>query len=553
VLGVEGFEGEAAYAAQAWQLSGAGTLTATGPSAGASIEGLTTRWSGTIRGSPERLVVTAGDCVAWQVAALEWRGSRVEGLSSPCLRPGDGDVLLAHDFGTGLTRFAASTTEEPLEVRLVRAGQETAIGGRWPALQISGAVGAEGVVDLNAGVSGGALTLPAENIDIEGVEGSAEIRGGAAVSSTLSVTAIESLATPARWTPVSLRASAKGEGEGLSFDAEISDALGVWVLEAAGRYEDGRATSRVTLYPISFLSGATEIRDLSPFLADYVEDASGTVGFEAEVVWGPEGLQGAGDLSLRDFGATVAGIAVSGVNTSTSFAALLPPATLPEQRAEIGRIDLGVPLERGVVVYELESGGPLAVSRLAFDLAGGRVYAEPFTVDSAEVNDIGFVLRAEEVELAQMLALSRIEGLQGTGVLSGRIPVRMSDRGLQLDEGILAAETDGVLRYTPENLPAFLQGDDLRSRMLREALTNFHYEELSVTVASESGENGEQRLTLNAQGANPDFLEGHPIELNFDFQGPLLGAMRSAVDVSGAGEIEDMFEQQESGIGEIAQ
>src|SRR5690606_21660789 len=109
----------------------------------------------------------------------------------------------------------------------------------------------------------------------------------------------------------------------------------------------------------------------------------------------------------------------------------------------------------------------------------------------------------------------------------------------------LAAQTDGVLRYTPADLPEFLRGDDVRSRMLREALTNFHYDELSLSVASEPGEDAEQRLTLNAKGANPDFLEGHPIELNFNFRGPLLGAMRSAVDLSGAGEIEDMFEEQE--------
>src|SRR5690606_34188686 len=117
--------------------------------------------------------------------------------------------------------------------------------------------------------------------------------------------------------------------------------------------------------------------------------------------------------------------------------------------------------------------------------------------------------------------------------------------GLQLDEGVLAAETDGVLRYTPDDLPAFLRGDDVRSRMLREALTNFQYDELSLSIAGESGDGGEQRLTLSAKGANPDFLEGHPIELNFNFRGPLLGAVRSAVDVSGAGEIEDMFEEQE--------
>src|SRR5690606_24775390 len=117
---------------------------------------------------------------------------------------------------------------------------------------------------------------------------------------------------------------------------------------------------------------------------------------------------------------------------------------------------------------------------------------------------------------------------------------------IRLDEGVLSAETDGVLRYTPNDLPDFLRGDDVRSRMLREVLTNFQYEELSLAVSGESTEGGQQRLTLSARGANPDFLEGHPIELSFNFQGPLLGAVRSVVDLSDASQLEQISEQRET-------
>ena len=102
-----------------------------------------------------------------------------------------------------------------------------------------------------------------------------------------------------------------------------------------------------------------------------------------------------------------------------------------------------------------------------------------------------------------------------------------------------------MLRYTPSNLPEFLRGDDVRSRMLREVLTRFEYEELSLSVSGESGPGGQQRLTLDARGANPDFLDGHPIELAFNFAGPLLGAVQSAVDVSDAAGLEELFEQQD--------
>jgi len=86
----------------------------------------------------------------------------------------------------------------------------------------------------------------------------------------------------------------------------------------------------------------------------------------------------------------------------------------------------------------------------------------------------------------------------------------------------------------------------VRSTMLRQALTNFRYDELSIIIADQPGEDGAQTLTFSAQGANPDFLEGHPVELNFNFRGPLLGAVRSAVDLSGAVEVRETLEQQDA-------
>src|SRR5690606_23771954 len=142
-----------------------------------------------------------------------------------------------------------------------------------------------------------------------------------------------------------------------------------------------------------------------------------------------------------------------------------------EQTLRIDTVDVGVPLANGVVVYGLEPDGRVAIRELTFELAGGRLSTEPFTVDSGALGDLRVVLAAEDVDLSQILALSQIEGLEGTGALSGRVPIRASAGGIELDDGVLAAETNGTLRYTPENLPEFLRGDDVRSRMLREALT----------------------------------------------------------------------------------
>ncbi|MBN1240288.1 MAG: YdbH domain-containing protein, partial [Gammaproteobacteria bacterium] len=447
---------------------------------------------------------------------------------------------------SGRSEFAFSLDGRPLAASVTTNEGSSAVGGMWPGLQVDGVMDSDGVDRLAVRFEDGAVSLSGYGFSARGIDGAADWRDGSLVASALHVATLESLASPAWIAPVAIDAEAADDGGDLAFEASASDPLGTFVLDASGRHGPERTSAAIRLYPIRFVPGATEISDLSPRLAEWVTEAAGLVEFEGRVERTEEGLTGAGTLQLQGLSATVSGVPIEDVRSEIRLASLLPPATEPAQTLTIARVDLGMPLEDGVAVFDLADNGRLSVERLDFAFAGGRLFAEPFTVDSVARGDIGFVLRAEDVQLAEFLASSRIEGIAGSGTLSGRMPVRLSDGGIRLDDGVLAAETDGVLRYTPDDLPDFLRGDDVRSKMLREVLTNFHYDDLSLAVSGESGEGGAQRLTLNARGANPDFLEGHPIELAFNFTGPLLGAVRSAVDLSGAAELEERFEQQEA-------
>ena len=476
------------------------------------------------------------------------------------------------------TRFSIAANALRLDAEAVPWHDVTlGLEAEWSGLELVGPVDAGGQ-RWSAAVTGGALELPSSGIALRGIDGEAAFRQGALQSGELAVAAAESLAEPAWWTPMQIEVgveradataadataadataadataadatgteptAADSSGSELAFDATISDERGVFVFEATGRVGDESGTADLMLYPIRFIEGATTIGDISPRLAASLADGVGTLAFEGRAAWSAAGVESSGMLELDDFGATVGGIPVTGVSTSTALSSLWPPATRAAQHVGIARVGLGVPLVDGIAVFDLDAGGRLAVQELEFDVAGGRLYAEPFTVDSVAEGDIRFTIGLENLELAQMLELSQIDGLDGTGVLSGSIPVRIADGGVRLDEGRLAAETDGSLRYTPDNLPAFLRGDDERTAILREVLTNFRYDELSVAVSGESGEGGRQTVRFDVAGANPDFLDGHPIELAFTFQGPLLGAMTSAVNVVGAAEIEEMFEQQQ--------
>jgi len=545
-LGAEGFDATIEHGGDGWQMAGGGRITAAGDLAAVRLDETAVDFAGTLTGSADRIVLAIEDCAVWRIRSAAVGDTRVSNIGPLCVAPGDDGVLLAYDRGADRADFSLSIDEQPIDSRLERAEAAYALDGRTPRLVLTGETAGAGIARLSARFAGGAVASPDGRIAASGFEGSAEWRDDAIVSAALRVARIESLDQPAPIAPVALELAAEAEGDTLSFDAVLSDDLGTFVLEAVGRHEPGRTSADVRLHPVRFVTGAVEIADLSPLLAEHIGEAGGVLEIDGGFVWSDGELAGSGTLGLREFGARAAGIRFDGVSTAIRFTSLLPPVTAPEQMLSIARVDLGMPLEHGSVVFDLDADGELAFRRVEFSFAGGRLLAEPFTIDSAAAEDIGFVLRAEDVELSHFLALSQIDGLAGTGVLSGSVPVRLADGGIRLDEGVLAAETDGVLRYTPNDLPDFLRGDDVRSRMLREVLTNFEYEELSLAVSGDSGEGGRQRLTLNARGANPDFLEGHPIELSFNFTGPLLGALRSAVDLTDAAELEQIFEQRET-------
>lgn len=517
-LGLADFAGSARFGDAGWQLQGAGVLQADGSGETWSVAGLEADWSGVVAGSATAVSVAPDHCISWSVERLVTNDFVIDPATPPCISA-TGPELLVYERPAGRLRFAVATAPAPLAISVERAtgtapdaAEPYALAGEWPAMELAGAVGGSAAAELTALVNGGPLVMPG---------------------------------SPAWLVPLTVEANATTAGDELRFDAYLSDALGTFAFELEGHAAGDAGAITLQLLPVRFFEGATSIADLSPRLADTVTSATGTFGFTGDMAWDADGRSGSGVLTLDDFSATVAGIPVTGVQTQTQFTSLWPPATAPAQQAVIESISLGLPLTRGRASYELDTDGLLTILALEFEMAGGHISSEAFTVDSSGEGDSEFALNIEGVTLSQMLEFSQITGLDGTGTLSGQIPIAIAGREVRLADGRLAAVAPGQLRYTPSQLPIFLRGDGERTKMLREALTNFQYDELSVTVNGDSGEDGQQTVRFNALGANPDFLDGHPIDLSFTFRGPLLGAMSSAVEVAGAAAIEELFEQQQ--------
>jgi hypothetical protein len=102
--------------------------------------------------------------------------------------------------------------------------------------------------------------------------------------------------------------------------------------------------------------------------------------------------------------------------------------------------------------------------------------------------------------------------VSGEGRIDGRIPLVLSGESVAIDSGRLEAEGGGVLRIASHDAAAALAQGGADANLLLQALADFHYERLSLSI--DKPLRGESRLTLHTLGHNPAVLDGHPFQIN---------------------------------------
>jgi hypothetical protein len=174
----------------------------------------------------------------------------------------------------------------------------------------------------------------------------------------------------------------------------------------------------------------------------------------------------------------------------------------------------------------------VAVRNVSAAVFGGRVTSEGGRLDVAHP-DQTFTVKAEQLDLQQLLHLEQQKGLQGTGVLDGVIPVILTPTGMQVRDGILEARPPGgVLRYQPA--PETAQNvapADAHLSLALQALSNFHYNALKLGVQYE--EDGTLKLTARLEGKNPDWQQGRPVHFNLAVQENVPALLKSLRAVQG--------------------
>lgn len=148
-------------------------------------------------------------------------------------------------------------------------------------------------------------------------------------------------------------------------------------------------------------------------------------------------------------------------------------------------------------------------------LLGGDLRIEPAQWQLSKL-PLRMPLQLKGVELSQLMQVYPAEGLAGSGVLRGTIPLQISRQGVSIDAGqIEALAPGGSLKLPADSLSGMAQDNEAMALVVR-AMQNFNYSVLSSTV--DYDQDGKLALGMRLEGSSPDVRSGHPIVLNINLE-----------------------------------
>lgn len=212
--------------------------------------------------------------------------------------------------------------------------------------------------------------------------------------------------------------------------------------------------------------------------------------------------------------------------------------TVQPSTLEIALVEMGLPVENISADYTLHPAEQAVdVENLHMTAFGGVITAGPFSFSTANERNT-LLLKAESIDLAEILSINEFEAVEISGSIGAEIPVTIEGQTVQVEGGTLTGEPPGgVIRYLPGigADQADLSGIGIATR----ALSNFEYETLTSVVDYTT--EGDLNLQMRLTGRNPDLEENRPVILNFGLENNIPQMLRS---LQAARAVEEILERQ---------
>ena len=255
-------------------------------------------------------------------------------------------------------------------------------------------------------------------------------------------------------------------------------------------------------------------------------------------------------INVDELGGHYDNVIFDGLSTNITFITDDPWALTQPALVTLNKLETGVTISDMSMRLDLEAIPDFTIPRVHIRDFSAQMFAGQFSVEDFEFSPSHsrhtLTLEAKGLDVGEILNLEQQEGLDGTGLLDGTIPVTLTTEGVEVHDGLLAARSPGgMIHYqTAEETAAVLNETHEQMNIVLQALKNFHYDVL--TIGANYDHTGKLLLETKLQGKNPDLYRGKPIHFNLNVEEnipALLKSLQVAKDIEGR--IEKLLQRSE--------
>ncbi len=449
------------------------------------------------------------------------------GTSRAAIQPG---ASVVRDRRTGEITASAAFQPFTWNARMRREGAEpgkvTVAAGRLAVDK-----NADG---LKAVLERARIEMPDSGVAARGISATVTA-AGEAVTVHAAAADLRGTGEPALFSSLKADLNARLAGAKADFTAAVTGAGKALNLTAKGVHDldSGKGTAAVALTPID-LSAPGLLQALSPRFAAGIERASGTVAGEGSVHWGERARPGTLALSLKGVALNGASINLSGLDGDIRLDSLAPLTSPPGQTVS-GALQLPT-----VNQVPFEVAFRLLPEKLVIEKASATVFDGQFTTENAEIDaatgDGRVELKVSDINLETAFKVLDLEQIKGTGRIGGVLPLRIKDGHVSIEKGHLETSVPGTLQVGVKELADQLQAYGENVDMAFRALTDFHYNRL--TIDAEKPYTGTGKALFRLDGHNPAVMDSQPfvfnisLETDFDYLTSLLLELSGAANTA---------------------
>jgi hypothetical protein len=296
-------------------------------------------------------------------------------------------------------------------------------------------------------------------------------------------------------------------------------------IDLTGNFNTRNYVADLDMGPITFNPDGLQPADLFPRAKSYLSGFSGSVRLAGPISWSKGKAKADVKLGLEGLTGQGGPVLFQNLNGVIEIDEPWPVSTRPNQVLAIEQLIAGLPMTNALVRFELH-GSQLRIAEGRLEMAGGHARIAPAEI---ALNAAGqrMTLTIDQLSVSELFKIVGVAGLSGEGAISGTAPITLFPNGIIVDNAKFAADAPGVLRYDAAQAPAALSSAGDSVGLALQALSNFQYKELVVSLNRKL--TGDTDLGLHIAGSNPSFYDGYPVEFNLNLSGKLDEVLRKGL------------------------